>query len=233
MPTATVSGDAPQPFSNAWRWSVLSLLTLGCIIAYVDRVNLSVAVIDADFKQVFRLSNTDRGLANSAFFWSYAALQIPAGWLVDRYGSKYTYAISFLVWSVLSAATALTAGFAGLFSLRFLLGAAESTQHPASMRWIRFHFAERERGLAIGVFMSGSKYGPALGTLLAAWLIQHYGWRAMFLLLGAGSLLWLIPWLGLARDDGTDGRGGLVADPSPASPFGRLMGGRVLLRGHV
>ena len=55
MPTATVSGDAPQSFSNAWRWSVLSLLTLGCIIAYVDRVNLSVAVIDAYF--LWRMSD--------------------------------------------------------------------------------------------------------------------------------------------------------------------------------
>jgi MFS family permease len=229
MPTATqASVDSPPAVSNAWRWSVLSLLTLGCVIAYVDRVNLSVAVIDADFKQVFRLSNTDRGLANSAFFWSYAALQIPAGWLVDRYGPKYTYAISFFVWSVLSAATSFTAGFAGLFTLRFLLGAAESTQHPASMRWIRFHFAERDRGLAIGVFMSGSKYGPALGTLAAAWLIQHYGWRAMFLILGAGSLLWLIPWFGLARDEGPDARVGLETDPEPAISFGGLMASPVL-----
>src|SRR5438874_1404521 len=117
MSTATpVTAEYPAALSNAWRWSVLGLLTVGCIIAYVDRVNLSVAVIDADFKHVFRLSNTDRGLANSAFFWSYAALQIPAGWIVDRYGSRYTYAISFFVWSVLSAATSLTAGFAGLFT---------------------------------------------------------------------------------------------------------------------
>ena len=73
---------------NTWRWSVVALCTLASIIAYVDRVNLSVAIIDADFKQVFGLSNTDRGLVNSAFFWSYAALQIPAGWLVDKYRFK-------------------------------------------------------------------------------------------------------------------------------------------------
>src|SRR5436189_5654232 len=130
MPTATASGDAPQPFSNAWRWSVLSLLTLGCIIAYVDRVNLSVAVIDADFKQVFGLSNTDRGLVNSAFFWSYAALQIPAGWLVDKYGSKLPLAMSFVLWSIVSAASALASGFTELFTLRFLLGVGEAPMHP-------------------------------------------------------------------------------------------------------
>lgn len=210
--------------SNAWRWSVVGLLTLGSIIAYVDRVNLSVAVIDADFKQVFRLSNSDRGLANSAFFWTYALLQIPAGWIVDRYGSKVPYAISFLAWSVVSAATSLATGFSELFTLRLMLGVGEAIMHPASMRWIRFHFDEKERGLAIGVFMSGSKYGPAFGTIAAAWLIQRFGWRAMFLILGMGSLVWLIPWLTMVRSDRASARPG-SADAATAAtvPFGRLM----------
>src|SRR5438093_13632598 len=98
---------APVARTNAWRWSVIALCTLASIIAYVDRVNLSVAVIDTDFKRVFNLSNTDRGLVNSAFFCSYAALQIPAGWLVDKYGSKLPLALSFVIWSIVSAATAL------------------------------------------------------------------------------------------------------------------------------
>jgi MFS transporter, ACS family, D-galactonate transporter len=216
--------------SNTWRWSVVALCTLASIIAYVDRVNLSVAIIDADFKQVFALSNTDRGLVNSAFFWSYAALQIPAGWLVDRYGSKLPLAISFVIWSVVSAATALASGFTELFTLRFLLGAGESPMHPASMRWIRYHFNESERGLAIGVFMSGSKYGPALGTLVAAWLIQSYGWRAMFMVLGAGSLLWLIPWMITVENDReqvTSNAAGASTD-TPIIPFEQLMASPVL-----
>src|SRR6478736_2341505 len=130
--------------TNVWRWSVVGLCTVASIIAYVDRVNLSVAVIDADFKQVFNLSNTDRGLVNSAFFWSYAALQIPAGWLVDRYGSKRPYALGYFVWSLLSAGTALATGFSGLFAARLLLGVGEAVMHPASMRWIRFNFKEKD-----------------------------------------------------------------------------------------
>jgi ACS family D-galactonate transporter-like MFS transporter len=187
--------------SGSRRWFVVGLLALGVIVAYIDRVNLSIAVIDPGFKSFFKLTARDRGLVNSAFFWSYAALQIPAGWIVDRYGSKFPYAVSYLFWSLVCAATSLATGFSGLFTARLLLGVGEAVMHPASMRWIRFNFKERERGLAIGLFMAGSKYGPAIGTLLAAWLIQAGGWRAMFLLVGMGSLLWLIPWTVMVPGD--------------------------------
>jgi ACS family D-galactonate transporter-like MFS transporter len=192
-------------------WFGVSLLALGCIIAYVDRVNLSFAVIDPAFKNFFQISNAQRGLVNSAFFWSYAALQIPAGWVVDRFGAKYPLAICFAVWSSLTAFTAFTTGFETLFAVRLLLGVGEALMHPASMRWIRYHIGEQRRGIAIGIYMSGSKFGPAIGATLSALLIQSYGWRAMFLILGVAGLLWLVPWLLFAKNDG-----GTVA-PAPAS----------------
>src|SRR3954447_21367802 len=75
--------------SSARRWTLLILLSLGMVIAYVDRINLSVALAIKDFAQHFSLTDADRGSLNAAFFWSYALAQIPAGWAVDRYGSKY------------------------------------------------------------------------------------------------------------------------------------------------
>ena len=69
-------------------------LSLGMVIAYVDRANLSVALATAEFRDAFHLSDSGRGLLNSVFFWSYALLQIPAGWLVDRYGVRRVYAIA-------------------------------------------------------------------------------------------------------------------------------------------
>ena len=207
----------------------MGLLTLGVIVAYIDRVNLSVAVIDPTFRAFFQLSPTDRGLVTSAFFWSYAALQIPSGWIVDRYGSKIPYAVGYLFWSVISAATALTTGVGGLFAARLLLGAGEAVMHPASMRWIRFNFSEKERGLAIGVFMAGSKYGPAIGTLLAAWLIQSYGWRTMFMAVGVVSLLWLVPWMiTVPRDEATPAAGSSPASKADDVPFSELLKQRAL-----
>src|SRR5687767_28280 len=84
-------------YTVARRWTIVVLLALASVVAYVDRVNLSVALIDVHFKEFFQLTNADRGMVSSAFFWSYALLQIPAGWIVDRYGSKYPMAISFTV----------------------------------------------------------------------------------------------------------------------------------------
>lgn len=199
LPAAAAATSPAQ--SSRYAWTVVVLLALASVIAYIDRVNLSVAIVDPHFKAFFQLDNTDRGLANSAFFWTYAALQIPAGWIVDRYGAKKPIAWSFGVWSLLTAATSLATGFHALFLIRLALGVAEAVIHPASMRWIRFHFPENKRGLAIGLFMSGSKFGPAIGSTLAAWLIEAHDWRVMFIAVGLGSLLWLVPWFLIVRPD--------------------------------
>src|SRR5262245_36844004 len=114
------------------RWVVVALLNVGAIIAYVDRTNLSVALAAKDFKALFQLTDIDRGNLNAAFFWSYAFLQIPAGWVVDRYGVKIPYAIGFFGWSVVSALTAFTSSISQLFTLRLLLGIGESIITPAS-----------------------------------------------------------------------------------------------------
>jgi len=201
-----------QVVPGSRRWIVLGLLTLGIIIAYTARINFSVALATKAFKELFHLTDADRGSLGAAFFWSYAVLQIPAGMLVDRYGVKYPYALSFFAWSVMSAGTSLATSFRQLYVMRFVLGVGESIATPASMRWIRFHFREKERGLAIGLYMAGTKFGPAIGGWIAALLIQRQGWKAMFLWLGLGSLLWLIPWLLVAEDD--DRRIELAAKPA-------------------
>src|SRR5690242_6300352 len=112
-------------FSSKKRWLLLVLLSLGMVIAYVDRINLSVALALRDFVQHFSLNDSDKGALNSAFFWSYALAQIPAGWVVDRFGSKYPFAWGFLFWSVVSAGTAFGNSVRQLFALRLMLGLCE------------------------------------------------------------------------------------------------------------
>jgi MFS family permease len=194
------------------------------IIAYLSRSNISVVLATADFVRLFHLSDTDRGTLNSAFFWTYAALQVPAGWLVDRYGVKFPYAFSFVFWCVVSAGTAFASSIAHLLTLRMLLGAAESLVTPASIRWIRCNFEERERGLAVGLYMSGTKIGPAVAAPMAAWLTMVYGWRVMFLLIGLGGGIWLVPWLLLVKNDAPHGANPLTKKTEADSvPFGRIM----------
>jgi len=180
------------------RWLVVALLTLGVIIAYTDRINLSAAL--PAIRMSFPLSAEAAGILLSAFFWAYTLLQTPAGWVVDRYGLKWPYAAALLLWSVVSAASALATSLHGLIAVRIVLGAGEAIVIPASMRYIREHFAERERGLPMGILMSGTKYGPAIGAPIATYLVLGFGWRWMFVLSGALCILWLVPWLFFVTD---------------------------------
>jgi MFS family permease len=183
------------------RWVVVCLLSVGVIIAYMDRTNLSIALASADFKTFFQLTDTQRGLVSSAFFWSYTALQIPAGFVVDRFGVRIPLAVGLLLWCAVSSATALSDALWHLVALRILLGVGESMLFPAGLLWIRRHVEEHQRGLATGIFVSGSKWGPAIAAQMGAWLIVHYGWRTMFWVMGLVGSVWVIPWLLLSRED--------------------------------
>jgi ACS family D-galactonate transporter-like MFS transporter len=219
--------------SPRFRWSIIGLLCAGMMIAYFDRVNLSVALADRQSRQPLKdflhLSDNDRGALNSAFFWSYALLQIPAGWLVDRYGVKFPFALGFLLWSLTSAGTALAGSVRQLFGLRLLLGVGESVTTPAGMRWIRFHCPESQRGLAVGLYMAAAKVGPGVGAPIAAWLIALYGWRMMFVVVGLGGLVWLAPWLKLVKDDDREIEAAQRRASSEAQiPFARVMASPVI-----
>lgn len=197
--TSTIS-DQPDAV-GARRWVIVGLLSLGAIIAFCSRTNISAALAYKPFVEHFQLSNIDRGLLNSAFFWSYMLLQIPTGWIVDRYGVKIPYAISFVVWCLASAATGLTRSVSELATVRVITGAGEAIVTPASFRWMRQHFTENQSGLAVGVYMLGTKIGPAIGAPLAAWLITLYDWHLMFYIVGLAGLVWLIPWLFMVKND--------------------------------
>ncbi|HYO81632.1 MAG TPA: MFS transporter [Bryobacteraceae bacterium] len=181
--------------------AVIGLLFVANIIAYVDRTNLSVAIASSDFRSYFQLSDAQRGDLSSAFFWSYAFLQIPAGAVADRYGVKAPLAIGFFTWSLVSAATGWATALWQLFALRVLLGVGEAIITPGALRWIRFNVEEKRRGMVTGIFFAGAKLGPAIGTWAAVVLLSNYGWRNMFVVLGLGCLLWLVPWWLLAKDD--------------------------------
>ena len=210
------------------RWSVIGLLSVGMILAYASRSNISVALATPEFVRTFHLTDTERGLLNSAFFWTYALLQIPAGWWVDRRGVKFPYAISFVFWCLASAATAFAASVAQIATLRVALGAGESVVAPASYRYIRMNFDEKQRGLAVGLYMTGTKIGPAIGAPLAVWLIGLYDWRAMFILIGLGGLVWLIPWMLLVKEDRKPEQKTLRKQTSDEVPFGRILASPVV-----
>jgi ACS family D-galactonate transporter-like MFS transporter len=183
----------------AVRWQIVGLLTLGITIAYIDRINLSSAL--PEVRKTIPLSPSAAGLLLSAFFWSYSLLHIPAGWVVDRFGIKWPLAIAFFLWSCACAGTAMVGTLTGLVLMRLLLGVGESIVVPASMRYMRAVFSEKERGLAVGIYFAGTKFGPAIGAPLAVYLVASHGWQRMFELVGLVSFAWLVPWLILMKRD--------------------------------
>jgi len=100
------------------RWRIGTLLGAGVLINYFDRINLSVAA--PQLQAAFHLSTPQLGLLFSAFFWSYALLQIPTGMVLDRFGVTRVGRIGAFLWAVASLITALTGGFAGIFVARVL-----------------------------------------------------------------------------------------------------------------
>lgn len=181
------------------RWILLSLVFIAIVINYVDRGNLSVAA-PAIMKD-FRLTPATMGVLLSAFFWTYAVFQIPAGALVDRFGIRRSYAGAFLIWSMASAAIALATGPGDIIGLRGLLGLAESVAPLASLSFIRSNFKGKDQGLPTAIYIAGQNIGPALGVLVGAFLLSRLGWRMMFAITGLGALLWVPFWLFAAPKD--------------------------------
>ena len=179
--------------------ALLILLTVSVAINYLDRGALSVAapLIITDLS----LSPAQMGLLFSAFFWSYSSFQLVAGWLVDRFSIKWIYAGGYLIWSLATAAVGLVHGLPALLAARLLLGIGESVAYPASSKIIVRYFPEERRGLANALVDAGAKLGPGFSTLLGGLTVATFGWRAMFLVAGLVSLLWLVPWLLIAKSD--------------------------------
>ncbi len=171
---------------------VLLLIGLSVFLNYIDRSNLSIAA--PLLQGELGISARQLGFLLSAFFWTYACLQIPAGWLVDHYEVKWVFAAGFLIWSVATAVTGMLHGFVALIVLRVVLGMGESVAYPSYSKILSNHFHEGHRGIANAVVAAGLALGPCFGMLFGGTLMGRFGWRPFFVTLGLASLLWLGPW---------------------------------------
>ena len=172
---------------------MLVLLLISAWINYVDRGNLSVAA--PVLSKELGLSPKEMGVLLSSFFWTYASLQFFAGKLVDKYPVHIIYGGGFAIWSLATMFTGAMNSFTLLLLLRVVLGAGESIAYPSYSRILTTSFPEHRRGVANAMVDISTKLGPAVGTLLGAQLVDKFGWRMLFFIIGGVSLLWLIPWM--------------------------------------
>ncbi|HUY84286.1 MAG TPA: MFS transporter [Steroidobacteraceae bacterium] len=169
------------------------LLAAVLFINYVDRGLLPAA---ADRVQTdTRLSTSQLGLLLSAFFWTYALIQVPIGWIAERFGAGRVLMVGLTIWAGATMLFGLTHGFVTMLALRLLLGIGESVGFPCVSKLLAVNVAVGELGIANGIVGFAYLIGPAFGTYFGGIAIAHYGWRMTFIAFGALSLIWLLPWL--------------------------------------
>lgn len=180
------------------RWTMIFMCFLANVINFVDRANLAIAA--PSIRAELGLDAVGMGLVLSAFFWTYAFLQLPAGWFIDKVGVRVSLALAVAWWSAFTIATGAARGLAQLVGVRLMLGVGEAAAIPSFAKVAFNWFPRSERGLASSIFDSGSRVGSALSLPLVAWLIALVGWRGSFVITGGLGVVWALAWWFIYRD---------------------------------
>jgi ACS family glucarate transporter-like MFS transporter len=175
------------------------MLFLVTTVNYADRATLSIA--GSALSKELSLDPVAMGYVFSAFGWSYVIAQVPGGWLLDRFGSRWVYAFSIIIWSLFTMMQG-SIGFFGagsavvvLFALRFLVGIAEAPSFPANARIVAAWFPGNERGTASAFFNSGQYFATVIFAPLMGWIAHDFGWRYVFYVMGAFGIVMGIAWI--------------------------------------
>jgi ACS family D-galactonate transporter-like MFS transporter len=184
------------------RWLIASLLGFGVFVNYLDRVNISVS--QQALHEAFGVTTVAFGYLLSAYSWTYAALQLPSGVLLDRFGVRKVGCISTFLWSAASFCSAAAAGVGSFFLARLLLGVGEAPTFPGNSKAIGYWFPDRERSLATAFFDSAAKLGPAIGVPFVGLVLVHFGWRLSFAATAIISLLYFALFYALYRNPSED-----------------------------
>jgi ACS family D-galactonate transporter-like MFS transporter len=181
------------------RYGILALICVMYFITYIDRTNISVA--GATIAKDLHLSKTELGFIFSAFSVPYALLQMPGGFIGDTLGPRLGLAVIGVVWAGATIATGACRNLATFLVARFALGFGEGGAFPTATRAMTNWMPATERGLAQGVVHSAARLGGAVTPPIVVAIILFWGWRTSFFLLGAVSLVWVVAFALLFRND--------------------------------
>jgi MFS family permease len=198
------------------------LLSTVLLINYVDRGNLSTAA--PLLQRELQLSNTQLGFLLSAFFYTYVIAMTPAGWLGERYGAQRILGAGVVIWAIATLLTGFAGGFISLLLLRLMLGVGESVAFPCTSKLVAIAVAPARIGRANGLMAFGYLLGPSIGTMVGGLLMSYVGWRPVFVLFGALSLLWLWPWSRMTVAEAQHDAPSVAASPT----FAQILGQRGL-----
>ena len=204
---------------SATGWMTVVLSSMYGIM-YLDRVNISIAA--KDMMKEFSLSNTEIGLAFSAFAWPYLFGQLVGGWLANRFGARLTLAVCGLVVAISTVATGFIGGLASLFAVRLALGCGEGPSFSAATQAMRNWYPTTRFGFIQGITHSAARLGGAVAPPIVAWFMVLAGWRAAFWICGIFSFVWVVSWWWYFRDDPRSHPSITEAEVSVLSPMATI-----------
>ncbi|MCI1833009.1 MAG: MFS transporter [Bifidobacterium sp.] len=175
------------------RWLFITLLVLGGVVNYLDRSNLSIA--NTTIAKEFGLDSTQMGLILAAFSWPYAIANLPAGYLVDKFGPKKIYSWAATLWSVVSLLSATASTYGAFYAFRVALGISESPFFTAGLKVCDNWFDDKEKALPVSIVNTGSQIANAIAPPILTILLIKTGWRGMFVIIGGLGLIVTLLWV--------------------------------------
>jgi len=195
---AAASGARP----SRRRIGILALLAVGTMINYLDRTVLGIAA--PQLTAELGIDAAMMGIVFSAFAWTYALAQIPGGIFLDRFGNKVTYFLALTLWSLFTLFHGLAVGLKTLLLCRFGLGVSEAPCFPVNSRVVSAWFPQQERAKATAVYTVGEYLGLACFAPLLFWIMGSFGWRALFISVGAAGVMFALVWWRCYREPHED-----------------------------
>ena len=169
------------------RWRIFFVLFLLVVVSMIDRASISIAM--PTIAKDLGLSDTMQGLILSGFFWTYACMQIPGGFLADKFGARIILACSAILWGTAEALLGLCpTGFA-LLAANLLLGASEAPVFPSGARLNAIWLNKNERARGATLMDAGGPFGAAIGEILVAEMMLYFtSWRITFIICGIAAI---------------------------------------------
>ncbi|MGR8919480.1 MAG: ACS family MFS transporter [Gammaproteobacteria bacterium] len=197
------TSEAATAATGGWqrRYTIITLCVLAVFVCYIDRVNISVAVIA--MQETFGWSDTTKGYVLSSFFIGYMLFQVPSGWLANRYGGKLILGAAVLWWSVFTIITPAAAmiSLPLLIVGRIAMGLGEAAMFPSAYnlygRWV----PPNERSRAVSMLIGGIPLGTLFALVVTGWLVEQFGWPSVFYIFGAAGVVWCLLWFARAAND--------------------------------